>query len=161
MIRIFIVGSTASLVFNGPASVAEYEFLLRSLTYINTNVEPMPGNRSISITLSDGIHQDMTAVIVIVILTNDNPLSLRAGTTKLTYTEGDTGIAVGTLSGVTLVDADNDAMIEFLVISLNGSFESGESLVVDTSSVVPGGSLRSGVEIELTQTSSLQNYQVI
>lgn len=149
--------------FDGQASVSQYESLLLSLTYTNNAEEPSPGNRSISITLSDGIQQDMTAVIVIVVLTNDNILTLDAESFLLTFPEGSGAIAVGTLSGVMLMDDDNDAVIENLVISLNGNLEeeSREFLVVDTSFVVPGSSLINGDRIEMTRISSIQNYQVM
>ena len=66
-----------TLQFTGSSTVLSYETLLRSLTYTNTNPEPTPGNRSITITISDGIHNDVTAVIVIVVLLNDNPITLQ------------------------------------------------------------------------------------
>ena len=66
-----------TLRFTGSSTILSYETLLRSLTYTNTNPEPTPGNRSITITISDGIHNDVTAVIVIVVLLNDNPITLQ------------------------------------------------------------------------------------
>lgn len=157
-------GSTATLQFTGQASVTEYESLLLSLTYINTASEPTSGNRSIIITLSDGIHQDMTAVIVIVILVNDSPLTLQANVTTLTYREGDQSLAVGVLSGVMLMDADTDSIIQSLALTLRGIREEGsEALVVDTSSIVPGGGLvrvSGDSSTGFTTVSSLQNYQV-
>ena len=151
-------------MFSGEASVSAYESLLLSLTYTHTDSEPTPGNRSIQLTLSDGLQRDMTAIIVIVVLQNDNPLSLRADSLRLTYSEGDAATPVGILSGVALMDEDRDAMVERLVLTLNGSLERGlgEALVVDTSAVMPGGSggLVRDTRIEITQTSSLQNYQV-
>lgn len=151
-----------SLHFNGQASVSDYESLLLSLTYAHTATEPIPGNRSITFVLSDGIHQDMTAVLVIVVLINDNPLTLQSDTTRLTYSEGDAAIPAGVLSGVTLMDGDRDALVESLEIGLSGVLQSGsEAVVVDTSAVIPGGDLISGSNIVITQTSSLQNYQVI
>ncbi len=139
--------------------MSDYESLLLSLTYLNSASEPTSGNRSVSITLSDGVHQDVAAVIIIVILSNDNPLSLVADTQTLTFTEGDAAIDVGRLSGVTLVDADRDSMVHNLTITLTGSLEEGrESLVVDSS--VLGGGLTPSVLIQITQSSSLQSYQV-
>lgn len=102
-------------------------------------------------------------MIVIVIQLNDNPLTIQAGMTRLSYREGDQGLAVGTLSGVTLVDEDRDALIQRLTITLNGSQEGSEGFVVDTSPVIPGGGLTSvgaNGDITFTTTSSLQNYQV-
>lgn len=147
------------LQFTGPASVSAYQSLLLSLTYSNSAPEPSPGNRSISLTLSDGMHRDMTAVIVVVILTNDSPLSLRADTTRLTFTEGDLAVSVGALSGVTLMDADREALVESLAVRLSGAREGGaEMLVMDATAV--GGALESGDNITITRTSSLQSYQV-
>ena len=143
--------------------MTQYESLLLSLTYANTAPEPLPGSRSVTITLSDGLQLDMTAVIVIVILRNDNPLAIRVDTSNLTYSEGDTGLDVGVLSGVMLVDADREAMVERVVVRLEGAREEGnEQLVLDSSAVESGvgGGLVSGSEIELLQRSSLENYQV-
>lgn len=154
------LGLRATLQFSGAASVSEYESLLLSLAYLNNASEPTSGNRSIIITLSDGIHQDMTAVIVIVILRNDNLLRLTFSTQTLTFNEGDTAINIGILSGVTLMDEDRDSTIESISISLNGSLETAESIVVETSPVLPSGGLISSALIEITQSSSLQNYQV-
>lgn len=153
-------GTSSSLYFAGQADVSEYQDLLLSLTYINTASEPKTGNRSISITVSDGIHQDMTAVIIIVLLRNDNPLTLQAGTVRLSYLEGETSIPAGALSGVVLLDEDRDGSVQQLTLSLVGALESGESLVVDPSSVIPGVGLISDSEISIDVTSSLQNYQV-
>jgi len=69
--------ASSTLRFTGTSSIASYESLLRSLTYTNSAPEPTPGNRSITITISDGIHSDVTAVIVIVVLANDNPLTIQ------------------------------------------------------------------------------------
>lgn len=103
----------------------------------------------------------MSAVLVIVILQNDNVLFLQASEELLMFSEDDRVIEVGTLSGVTLVDEDREAMMERLVISLEGSLEVGvESLVVDTLSVLPEGGLVSSNRIEINRLSSIQSYQV-
>ena len=99
-------------------------------------------------------------MIIIVLLTNDNPLTLQAGTVRLTYREGETSIPAGALSGVVLLDEDRDSTIQQLTLSLTGTLESGEALVVDASAVLPGVSLISDSEISIDVTSSLQNYQV-
>lgn len=96
-----------------------------------------------------------------VILLNDSPLTVQATLKRLTYQEGQQGLAVGALSGITLVDEDRDALIQSLTITLNNSRESSEILVVDTSPITPGGGLiDAGSSITFTNTSSLQNYQV-
>lgn len=152
-----------SLRFTGGATVAEYQSLLLSLTYVNFESEPTSGNRSISISISDGIHQDMTAVIIIIILSNDNPLIILSANDRLEYSEGDVAIAVGMFSGIILVDDDGEAVVENLTLTLINSLESDkEFLVVDNSTLYPqgGGGLISGASVVLTRPSSLQNYQV-
>jgi len=116
----------------------QYQSLLLSLTYTNSLSEPMPGRRSISITISDGIHQDMT------------------------FTEGDATLAVGRLSGVTLVDEDRDAMVANMTLTLLGVLEEGRELLrVNTSILDPASDgLMAADRIVLTQLNSLQNYQV-
>ena len=151
------------LRFDGRAEVSQYESLLLSLTYTNFLSEPTPGNRSISITVSDGIHQDMTAVIVIVILQNDNPLTIISNGIVVDYIEGDVALAVGVISAITLIDEDRNAMIENLTVSLVGALEQDkEFLVVNSSALYPPGrgGLLIGARIVLTQPNTLQSFQV-
>ena len=142
--------------------MVQYQSLLLSLTYTNILSEPTPGRRSISITISDGIHQDMTAVIIIVILTNDSPLTLASASAMLDFTEGDVALAVGTLSGIVLVDEDRDAMVANMTLTLMGVLEEGrEQLEVSTLALDPASNgSRMGDMIVLTQLNLIQNYQV-
>ena len=152
---------TLTLYFTGEASVTAYESLLLSLTYTNLATEPTPGNRYINITLFDGLHRDITAVIVIVVLTNDNPLTIETELEEdcFTFTEGEVVLSVGIEGGVRLVDLDRDPMIVSLLVRLDGALEPGrEDLVVDLSSL--GGGIERGVEVFVNQTESLENYQV-
>lgn len=149
-----------TLNFTGSGTVATYQSLLLSLTYINLAAEPTPGNRTVTITLSDGLQQDMTVVIVIVVLDNDNPLTVEIVNSIVVYTEGDVSVRVGELSGITLVDQDGDSALTSLTLSLGSSLErNSEFLVVDTSAI-GGQGFVDGTVIQLTQTSSLANYQV-
>ena len=149
----------STLSFTGAASVTSYQALLRSLTYTNLAPEPTPGSRNISITISDGIHQDVSAIIIIVVLSNDNPLMLQASTLQLTLIEGDITLSVGQDSGIELVDIDRDSYVTLLTVQLEDAREAdAEFLVLDLSAL--GGEGRTGVEITVNQTSTLQNYQV-
>lgn len=152
--------SQIGLQFTGRATVQEYEAALLLLTYNNNATEPTPGNRTVSITVSDGTHEDVTVVIVIVILVDDNPLTIRVGIPQLVYTEGDGSLAVGALSEVALVDIDRDPLIDNLTITLTGSQDQeNEFLSINASSitneVIPNGSV-----IRLSRRSTLTNYQV-
>ena len=149
-----------SLTFTGPGTASAYQSILRSLTYTNLAQEPSPGNRTIIITVSDGIHQDMTAVIVIVLSSNDNQITIQVERPAVVYTEGEVSIAVGELSGFSLSDMDREAVVVRMSFSLVGALDSQrEFLVVDTTSI-GGDGLKDGTVIELNETSSLGNYQV-
>ncbi len=149
-----------SIQFIGAASISGYQDLLRSLTYTNLAAEPMPGNRTVTIYISDGLQEDMTAVIVIVVASNDNPISIQVDMPMLLYMEGDLSIRVGELSGLTLSDGDLDAVVTTMTFTLSGALESeSEFFVVDTTAI-GGNGLVNGVSVSLDQTSSLSNYQV-
>ncbi len=103
----------------------------------------------------------MTAVIVIVVPSNDNLISIEVVMPMVQYTEGDLSIRVGDLSGLTLSDGDLDAVVTTMSFTLSGISDSeSEFLVVDTAAI-GGNGLVNGVSILLDQTSSLSNYQVL
>lgn len=142
---------------SGSATVQEYEAALLSLTYTNNASEPTPGNRTVTITVSDGIQQDVAVVIVIVILVDDNALSIQPSTSQLVFTEGQDNLAIGVMM---LVDVDRDPVIENLTITLTGSLDQdNEFLSVNTSSVT-NEALPDGSVIRITTRSPLENYQV-
>ncbi len=104
----------------------------------------------------------MTAVIVIVVLQNDSPLTIRTNGDVLSFAEGDVALAVGTVSAAVLVDEDRDAMIQNLTLSLVGALEdSREFIVINTLAIYPeNGGLQTGTEITLTLPGTIGNYQV-
>ncbi len=103
----------------------------------------------------------MTAVIVIVVPSNDNLISIEVVMPMVQYTEGDLSIRVGDLSGLTLSDGDLDAVVTTMSFTLSGISDSeSEFLIVDTAAI-GGNGLVNGESILLDQTSSLSNYQVL
>ncbi len=158
----FISPLFPGLKFLGEATVSEYESLLLSLSYNNTAREPTPGNRQIEVTLSDGLHSDITVIIVIVVLNNDNPIMIEAATRQLTFTEGDNPLDIGQRSGIVLIDADREPLVTSLVVTLENPREPDkELLVIDISPVENSStSLVSGLEITVNLNRSLQAYQV-
>lgn len=103
----------------------------------------------------------MTAVIVIVVPSNDNLISIEVVMPMVQYTEGDLSIRVGDLSGLTLSDGDLDAVVTTMSFTLSGISDSeSEFLIVDTAAI-GGNGLVNGESVLLDQTSSLSNYQVL
>ena len=152
--------SQSRLEFSGEASVMEYNDLLLTLSYSNMAEEPTPGNRTITLSAFDGNAEGSTIVIVLVILSNDNPIELTADATQFVFTEGDVSIPI---PGVGLADIDADSVVEGLNVTLSGALENGrEFLLLDQSSLSgsTGEDFVDGEEITLAITAPLSNYTV-
>ncbi len=148
------------LMFTGSASVSAYQTLVQSLTYANLATEPIPGNRTISLGISDGLQTDTAVITMTVEPSNDNEIRIQAVSHMLLYTEGDVSIRVAELSGLTVTDGDLDAVVTDMTFTLSGALESErEFLVVDTSAI-GGDGLVDGAIISVRLSSSLNNYQV-
>ena len=148
--------TTTTIRLYGEASTSLYETLLRSISYENTALEPTPGNRSVTITAHDGIHDAASTVIVIVILKNDNPLQLSSNVLRFNFTEGDEVLSVGEQSGVTLSDDDQNGMVYNLTISLT-SREPERELI---SAVMNGVRVNSSSSLTFNQPATVSVYQV-
>lgn len=156
---IFIAGNKQTLLIEGPATVEQYQSLLVSTTYMNALSEPTPGNRSVSITVFDGVHQGMTAVFVIVVIINDNPIQLEAVfPTSISLVEGGNLTSrVGMVAGLTLSDGDKNEVLTHLNVSLFGPME---PLSESVSIVIEGELMESSNNITYDQPGSLSDYQV-
>ena len=156
---VFIAGNNQTLLIEGPATVEQYHSLLISTSYMNALDEPTPGNRSISITVFDGTHQGRTAVFVIVVVINDNPIQLEAAlATSISLVEGGNLTSrVGTVAGLTLSDGDREEVLTHLNISLSGLMEQlSESVSIE----IEGKLMESSNSITYDRPGSLSDYQV-
>lgn len=152
-------GNSQTLLIDGPATVEQYQALLSSTTYENALSEPTSGNRSISITVFDGSHRGMTAVLVIVVLVNDNPVQLEAAfDTSIALVEGGNLTSrVGVIAGLMLSDDDKEEILTQLSVSLSGAREPmSESIAV----VLEGELTESSASVMYNQPGSLSDYQV-
>ena len=73
--------------------------------------------------------------------------------------EGTSTLPIGEQSGVTLRDADRQAEVASLRVTLEGALESGESVLVNATPV-GGEVIMSRSDLFLNQRASLQHYQV-
>ena len=145
--------TSTNITFTGSGSIATYQSIVRSVYYINTAAEPTPGNREISVIIYDGEHDAVEVIIVIVVLTNDNPLQLIPSIVRFTYYEGNTSIPIG---GLTLYDLDQDAFVSNLTISLS-SLETN----TETISITAFGNIISDTSsIIISQSAPVSTYQV-
>ena len=86
-------------------------------------------------------------------------LFLQATTLHLMFIEGASTLPIGERSGVTLRDADRQAEVASLRITLEGALESGESILVNATPV-GGEEVVNGSVVLVDQRASLQHYQV-
>ena len=86
-------------------------------------------------------------------------LFLQATTLHLMFIEGASTLPISERSGVTLRDADRQAEVASLRITLEGALESGESVLVNATPV-GGEEVASGSVVLVNQRASLQHYQV-
>ncbi|MEY2872846.1 MAG: hypothetical protein RLZZ373_217, partial [Pseudomonadota bacterium] len=141
-------GGSAPLVvtFNGNASVAAAQALLRNATYRDTSDSPSAATRSIRLTVSDGSGGTSAPAVVsmAVVPVNDAPV-LTASGGAATYTEG--GAAAVLDSGLLVSDAELVAANNFsgttLTLARNGGASSQDvfSATGTLAALTPGGAL--------------------
>lgn len=81
--------------------------------YTDTNTEPTPGERYLTITASDYTHSPVSVqlIIDILILNNNPPIISFAGKSAVTYNEtagGNIPLVVGSIMRPIIADADNN-----------------------------------------------------
>lgn len=73
-----LTGSVLTLTFSGVASPAQYQDLLKTITYRNTAVSPTGGIRAIYVTANDGVLSSQTAISTLDVIEGHNPPQLDA-----------------------------------------------------------------------------------
>lgn len=108
-----------SITITGNGTTSQYESLIRSISYQNSNTEPYHGNRSVTITVLIGQNTASIVFFLTVQTINDNqPQLYFNGTENVVYVEQSGVYHVGTVMRLRISDADrNDqytAVIELL-----------------------------------------------
>ncbi len=163
--------STGVLSLSGASSVANYQALLRTLTYRNASEAPTASpNRSITVTVSDGAAASNTATATItVIAVNDPPvidLNGAAAGTGFTASYTENAAAVGIVgTDLTLADVDHANLSGATASITNLQDGSSEILSVDALLAASYGITTSydtatGV-LTLSGSSSVANYQAL
>ena len=139
----FSVTDTGTLVisiepFSGTATLDEFEEVLKTLQYINTAEEPVPGVRTLNLTVNDGQASSPPATITVTIVaTNDPPyldLDTSSNGTGFSTTYVENGPAVK-ISSENVQISDNDAgsfVSHILVVMKNPKDDSNEAILVDS-----------------------------
>lgn len=109
-------GTSGILTLSGTDSLAVYQQVLRSLTYVNNSNQPTEGARSIEVVVSDGMTTSAPATATVTVAAVNDPPNLDLngadpGTGfQTTFNQGDSPVVI--VSPDTLVeDADNTSMM--------------------------------------------------
>ncbi len=152
-------GVTGVLTLSGPATLADYQSALRSVTYTNTaGDKPTAGLRTLAYVVNDGTANSAVVTSqVVVTAVNDAPLLTAGG--ALLYTEGD-GAAVLD-SSITVTDADHSQLQRARVV-ISAGYVSGEDQLsfVNTGTISGSWDNTSGsLVLSLTGAATVADYQ--
>jgi hypothetical protein len=149
---------TGILTLTGSATIAEYQTVLRSVKYANSNDNPST-SRVISFTVTDDETPALTSTAatrnLTITLVNDPPtVTTSAGT--VSFTENGSALVVD--SGLTIADPDSTQM-RSATISISQNFVSAEDVLAFTAGNGITGSYNASTGVlTLSGTTTLANY---
>ncbi|WP_392534808.1 beta strand repeat-containing protein [Nostoc sp. C117] len=148
--------STGVLTLTGSSSVANYQTVLRSVTYTNSSDNPSTTPRTVSFVVNDGA-SNSTALTRNINITavNDAPVAT-ATNSALAYTENAT-TAID--SGITVSDIDSANLVSATVSITSGFISAQDTLAFTTPNGITGSYNSSTGVLTLTGSSSVANYQ--
>ncbi|MCA8836461.1 MAG: hypothetical protein K8963_01220, partial [Proteobacteria bacterium] len=120
---------TGVLTLSGSDTVANYEQVLRTVTYDNTSDSPTTSTRVIQFVANDGTYSGNVATTNLTInATNDVPVITNLGGDTLAYTEGDGASVIDQSSNAAVTDVDSS---DFDTGTLTVSFTAGSDSAED------------------------------
>lgn len=151
--------STGVLTLSGSASLANYETVLRSVTYQNTSQSPNEVQRDIQISVTDfdATNPSTQPIIAVdVVAVNDLPV-LASSASSVIFIENGTPIIVD--NSITINDVD-DTNIDAATVSITTNFSSSEDFLsfTDQNGVTGAYNTTTGV-LSLSGSASLANYE--
>ncbi|TAJ05678.1 gliding motility-associated C-terminal domain-containing protein, partial [Marinilabiliaceae bacterium JC017] len=152
--------TTGILLLTGTASLANYQTVLRSVTYENISNNPNTAVRTISFVVNDLTDFSNTLSRNISLSAeNDPPILQIPTTTALNYAENDGAVTI--FHDITVQDVDN-TYLSSATVSISANFSSGEDHLNFTSTDNITGSFNSTTGIlSLSGNASLTNYQTL
>jgi large repetitive protein len=150
--------ATGTLELRGSSALANYQTLLRSVTYRNSSRNPGTGQRTVLFIVNDEHGAaDTTARNITVVAKNDPPSLSSMETSSLSFTEGGAPIIVsGTIA---VADPDNTALAS-AVIRIVGNYQTGADVLGATGGNGISGRWNSADgTLFLTGQATLAQYQ--
>lgn len=138
------------------ATLAQWQAVLRAVTYANSSEAPNTADRTISVTVNDSA-ETATAVTQTVTVTAVNDAPTVAGASGAAWTEGASPVAVA--SALVVVDADS-ANLSGATVSITGNFQSGQDVLAftDQNGITGSYDAATGV-LTLSGSATVAQYQ--
>ena len=148
--------ATGVLTLTGVDTVANYQSVLRTVTYANTSDNPSTATRTVTWVVSDGTDSSSPATTSLaVVAVNDAPIVTPATTLGFTENQGATVVS----SGLTITDADNTTLTG-ATVQITANYANGQDVLAMTNVGAITGSFNAATgTLTLTGTDSIANYQ--
>ena len=155
------IHSISTLLLQGEDTLQNYSNVISSLTYVNTNkYNPTPLLRAFTISVFDRIKSSNLVNISLNLTSLYYPIFIKAATTSLVLIEGSDTLSIGQLSNITLILADTQASVISLTISLDGTLESQQEVLLLQDANGLTQSVKSGAPYILNSSLSIASSQV-
>jgi hypothetical protein len=152
--------TTHTLTLSGSDTLADYQAVLRAVTFSSTSSDPTLGgtdtSRTISVTVSDGALSSAAVTSTVAVTGLDVAPVLAGGGNTAAYTEQGTAAAV--VPNLTVSDADNTTLASATVTISNG-FAAGDLLKFTNQNGITGSYNATTHALTLSGSASLANYQ--
>jgi hypothetical protein len=146
-----------TLTLTGTDTLANYQQVLRSVTYRDASQNPSTAGRVISFRANDGTdNSNIVTTSVGVTAVNDPPVI--AGTGTVTFTE-DAG-AVTVASALTVVDVDN-ANLTTGTVTITNLQDAGQEVLTATTTGTSITAIYAAPTLTLTGADTVANYQLV
>ncbi|MGE3850713.1 MAG: beta strand repeat-containing protein, partial [Planctomycetota bacterium] len=147
---------TGVLTLTGSDTVANYQLVLRKVTYVNTSENPSGASRTISFVVNDGDTNSATDTVTVnVTPVNDAPV-LSMASSGVAYPENSGQVLI---DGTTLTVSDVDnTNLQSATVTISSGYASGEDFLDFTNQLGITGSFVSGT-LTLTGSATLANWQ--
>ena len=150
--------TTGTMALTGSTTVANYQTVLRAVTYENTSDDPDTSTRTVTFTVNDGdADSNQPTRNITVAASNDAPALANLEAADVDYTEGDGVVAI--TSAITVSDAD-DTNLDSATVQISGNYQNGEDVLAFTDQLGISGSFNStSGTMALTGSTTVANYQ--
>ncbi|MDP7014793.1 MAG: hypothetical protein QGG36_03240 [Pirellulaceae bacterium] len=149
---------TGVLTLSGSDTVANYQTVLRTVTYDNSSETPNTSDRTLQVVANDGSQDSAEVTTTIsVVSTNDPPAvgSLEGG--ALAYTENN---GAQNVTATAIVGDVDDTTLQSARITIAANFVSGEDVLAFTDTLNISGNYSSGTGVlTLTGSDTIAAYQ--